>query len=231
MRFFVSCLLAAAVTGLPDRADASWVVTIPTTASGDANYSWNSKYGPYGYGAGGPTLDVGLSMGGQYGNDYTVGIMMFDLSSLAGKVVEQVTLQVNSNGFGTGYYYGSAGIGWLNTGSMVLTGDVVADGLGAPASGRPGGWTIFNTDVPGSEAAGVRTHDFTTEVLADLAAGRPYSVFVLSGSRDTGGGVGTAENGTAPALLVTLPEPGVTALLALGLTTLAARRKRRGTCG
>ena len=120
-----------------------------------------------------------------------------------------------------------AAIGWLNTGSMVLTGDVMSDGLGAPAKARPGGWTIFNTDVPGSEAPGWRVYDFTTQVTSDIAAGRPYSVFVLTGSRDTNGSIQTAESGQAPQLIATVPEPGSLLLLTLAGSVIGLYRKRR----
>lgn len=201
-------------------------VTIPTTPNGDAGFYWNSKYGLDAYTTGQTAMGVGLYMGAPYGNDYTIGIMMFDLSALAGKMIDKVELSVFSNGFGTGYYYGSAAIGWLNTGSMTLTGNVVADGLGAPAKSRPGGWTFFNTDVPGSEAAGWIIHDFTAQIQSDITAGRPYSVFVLTGSRDTSGSLQTAESGQGPLLIATVPEPCTPLLLTLIGGVAGFRRKR-----
>lgn len=187
-----------------------------TQPAGDAMYAWNSKYGSYGYTAGTTTMGVGLSMGGQYGNDYTVSVFEIPLSDLAGQTITSATLEVESLGFGTNYYYGSAHIGWLNTGSQVLTGDVVADNLGPAATGRPNEFTIFNTDVPGSELAGIRSFDVLSCVLADLAAGRTHSTFVMSGSRDTYGSIRTAESGFGfGPRIVAVPEPATFGLLAL----------------
>jgi hypothetical protein len=83
-------------------------ITLYTPEAGDATYGWNSKYGPYGYGTGGKEMGVGLSMGGSYGNDYTVSIFEIPIYTLAGKTLSSATLEIESLGFGTGYYYGSA---------------------------------------------------------------------------------------------------------------------------
>lgn len=208
---------------------AQQTFNLHTTASGDANYSWNSKYGPSGYGAGGNALGVGLQMNAPYGNDYTVGIFMVPISSLTPGTLISATLSVTSNGFGTGYYYGSATLGWLNLGATALTGDVVADGLGPAATSVPGGMPVYDSGGSPSGAAGVMTFDVLTYVNADLNAGRNYSTFVLSGSRDTYGSIMSAETGSGPSILVisSIPEPATMALLAgaLMLGVVAWRRR------
>ncbi len=209
-------MLLAAVS-----ADA---ITLYTQAAGDAQYAWNSKYGPYGYTTGTNTIGVGLSMGGSYGNDYTVSIFMIPLADLKGLSLTNALLEVESTGFGTGYYYGSAAIGWLDTGSMTLTGDVEADGLGPASTGRPGGLVIYNSD--NGDTPGVKSFDVLSYVNQDIAAGHSYSTFVLSGSRDTYGSIYTAESGQGPRLLATpVPEPSSIMLIGMGAFALVYRRK------
>lgn len=198
-------------------------MTLYTPAAGDATYAWNSKYGPYGYGPGNNTMGVGLYMGAPYGNDYTVSIFEIPIAALAGKTFTSATLLVDSLGFSTGYYYGSAAIGWLNTGSAVLTGDVIADALGPASTGRPGGLSIYNSDY--GDTPGTKSFDVLSYVLTDLAAGRTYSTFVMSGSRDTYGSIYTAESGLGPRLVTNaIPEPLTLSLLALGGMSILRRR-------
>ncbi len=207
------------------------------TASGDAEYSWNSKYGPWGYNAGGNAIGTNLAMGGTYGNDYTIGVMEIPIVSLAGATVSSATLWVYSNGFSTGYYYGSASVGWVNTGSMPLTGNVVTDGLGPTAASPSASWTIYNSDYEGSPTdprngqPGWRSFTVTTYLQADIDAGRAWSTFSVSGSRDTWGSLATAESGSGAYLVVSsnaIPEPSTYAacagLLALGLAVWRRRR-------
>lgn len=205
-------------------------VTLSASPGGDAVYSWNSKYGPYGYTAGGEELNVGLNMGGQYGNDYTMGFMELPLTGLNAGLVEKVELRVYALGFDTYYGYGSAGLGWLDTTGRTLTGDVVADNLGSmhPA---PGGWAIWSTDMP-NWLPGWKAVDVTSQVLLDLNQGRGYSSFFLWGSRDTTGSIYAAEkSGLGPYLNATLapvPEADQWALLMAGLSLLALRLRHNG---
>ena len=201
------------------------VSTLYTPPAGDATYSWNTKYGPSGYGVGDQTMDVNLYFGAPYGNDYRVSIFEIPISTLAGLTPTAATLKVNSLGFGTNYYYGSANIGWLDVGSLALTGDVVADDLGPASTSVPGGYTIYDTyTVAGT--AGVVSFDVLSCVQADLAAGRGYCTFVMSGSRDTWGSIYTAESGLGPRIEVVVPEPATLAMLALGGLALMRGRRR-----
>jgi hypothetical protein len=195
-------------------------ITLYTPSDGDAQYGWNSKYGPYGYTTGQTTMGVYLYFGAPYGNDYTVSIFEVPIVALSGMILTTAELQVDSLGFGTNYYYGSAQIGWLDTGSRTLTGDVVADGLGTLGL-TPGGYEIWDTyDIP--EAVGLKSFDFTTQVQADIDAGRTFSTFVLHGSRETWGSIYTAESGRGPRLVAdfegasSLPEPATLIILSLG---------------
>lgn len=226
-------LLSAALL-IQGAALAANTITLHAPTSGDANYAWNSKYGPYGYTVGGTELGVGLYMGAPYGNDYTVGIIEIPIAALHGGDLLSAMLQINTVGnFGTGYWYGSVGISWLDTGSRTLTGDVVADGLGAIVSGGSGGWPVWNSDTP--EGPVLKQFDVRTVVQADLDAGRSFSTFVLNGSRDTSGSIYAAESGLAlgPRLVADttapVPEPNAVLLMLAGLAALGAVAKRRPT--
>jgi hypothetical protein len=224
-------ILLAATAAMGD------VITLYTPPAGDATYAWNSKYGPWGYGAGATNVGVGLYFGPPYGNDHTVAIVEVPIAPLSGKDLLSAVLTVNSTGFSTGYWYGSAYVGWLDVGALPLTGDVVADALGPPSTSLPNHWTIYDSGaVPGSPtdgSAGVRSFDVTSFVQGDLAAGRSFSTFVLSGSRDTYGGILSAENGDpllGPRIVAetqSVPEPAAAAMCALGGMLIAGFRIAR----
>lgn len=157
--------------------------TLYTPTAGDAQYAWNSKYGPYGYTTGGSTMGIYLYMGAPYGNDYTVSIFEVPIAALAGQTITGATLEVDvSSGFDTGYYYGSAYLGWVDVGTTVVTGDVVADGIGP--MGASGSFQIYNTGVI-SCPPGILSLDVLSYVQADIDADRAYSTFRLYGSRET----------------------------------------------
>jgi hypothetical protein len=200
-------------------------ITLYTPAAGDATYSWNSKYGPSGYGTGTNEIGIYLYFGAPYGNDHTISIFEIPISALAGEPVTSATLEVDALGFGTNYYYGSAHIGWLDTGTVTLTGDVVADALGPASTALPNNFTIYDSYVPGSEIAGTRSFDFLSCIQADLAAGRTYSTFVMSGSRETYGSIYTAESGSGPRIVAIVPEPATICLLGFGALSLIRRKK------
>lgn len=207
--------------------------TLSTTSSGDAGYSWNSRYGGAGYTeVGALTVNASTSFYAGVPSDtqYTVGIIMVPIAPLTGGDLFSATLHVTSGGFTNWWDYGTVSLGWLDTGTMTLTGDVVADNLGPAATARPGGLVIYNSDVAASGDAGPRSFDVTSYLQADLVSGRTYSTFVLSGSRDTGGSIASAESGNGAyvtAYSSAVPEPSTYAAVA-GVAALAvAWRYRR----
>lgn len=201
-------------------------LTLAASPSGDAVYSWNSKYGSYGYTTGTNEMGVGLSMGGSYGNDYTISIFEIPITALSGQTVTSAVLEVESLGFDTGYWYGSAGIRWVDTGAMNLTGDVVADNLGPAAAVVSIEYYLFNSGtVEGTP--GIKQFDVLNHLLDDLTAGRAYTTFVLCGSRDTYGAIYTAESGKGPrinAAMVAVPEPASMLLMAFGCVLASKKR-------
>lgn len=206
-------------------------ITLWATASSDAAYSWNSKFGPNGYTQGTNELGVGLQMNGRWGNDYVVGLIEIPIAPLHGGDLLSAQLVVNTTGFSTGYYYGSAGLAWLDVGSRTLSGDVVTDELGSLASPTID-WPLWDSADSGAPAT--KTVDVSAKVLLDVQAGRGYSTFMLSGSRDTSGGIHAAESGQGARLVAMttapVPEPASWLTLSAGLAgigLLVQRRKSR----
>lgn len=201
-------------------------------ASGDAVYHWNTKYpGESYYSTGGSTMGATLQFNSPYGNDFWVAIWEIPIASLASHKLSSATLQVDCLGCGTWYYYGSVRIGWLDTGSMALSGDIVADGMGPVASAVPGHFTIYDTyTVPCTP--GVISLDVLSYIQQDIAAGRSWSSFVMSASRDTSGDLYTAESGRGPVLLasgdsIVVPTPGPASMVLVGLAGVVALCRRR----
>ena len=202
---------------------AQAALTLPALPNGDCQYSWNSKYGPSGYTAGGNSIGVYLYFGAPYGNDYTVGILEIPISSIIPGSLTAASLNVYSNGFGTGYYYGSADIRWIAP-TIPLTGNPVTDDVGSLINSSAGGYELW--DSSRGQGAGWFSFDVTANVQADLDAGRGFSTFVLNGSRETSGSIRTAEyTGFGAYIVATVPEPSSTALLGLGGLALLRRRR------
>lgn len=155
------------------------------------------------------------------------------LAPLAGGDLLAATLKVYSHGFRHWWHYASSTIGWLSTTvglPSTLAGDAVAAGLGPFAKSLPGGFLVYDSYVTGSGAAGWLEFDVTTQLQADLDAGRSYCVFVLSTSRDSSGSLASAETGMGRRVMAfsTIPEPSTTVWL-MGVAALlgAALRRRR----
>ncbi len=190
---------------------AQAALTLTTLPDGDAQYSWNSKYGPSGYTAGGNTIGIYLYPGGTYGNDYTVGILEIPISSIVPGSLITANLNVYSNGFGTGYFYGSADIRWIAP-TMAVTGNPVTDDVGSMLNSSAGEYELW--DSSRGQGAGWFSFDVTAHVQADLDAGRGFSTFVLNGSRETSGSIRTAENtGFGAYISATVSEPSTAVLL------------------
>lgn len=220
---FVSMLFVLLVICVAANAAT---VALTTPINGAAQYAWNTKYGDYGYSAVTDSMGVGLYFGAPYGNDYTVSIFEIPIYQLAGQTLTSASLVVNSLGFDTGYYYGSAQIGWLNTGTASLTGNVAADGLGPAAKGLPGGFEVFGNSASG--APGIFTFNVLSHIQNDLAAGRAYSTYVLSGSRDTYGSISGPTSQNAPKIIATtVPEPASMSVIAAGFIPVIFRLRRR----
>jgi hypothetical protein len=222
MRFVSIMFMLLAICVAANAAE----VVLQTPTNGGAHYGWNTKYGDTGYSPATDALGCGLYFGAPYGNDYTIAIFEIPIYQLAGATLTSANLVVNSLGFDTGYYYGSAKIGWLNTGTATLTGEVIADGLGPAAKSMPGQFEIYNSDNGG--APGVHTFDVLSCIQDDLANGRAYSTYVLSGSRDTYGGISGPTTVNAPIIVAnTVPEPASLPAIAAGLIPVLFRLRRR----
>lgn len=177
-------LLLTACLALATQAQAD-SLTLWASSAGDGTYSWNTKYGPYGWNTTSQTMSTKFQMGGTYGNDITNIYIEIPISPLQGQTVTSATLVLDSAGAGTGYYYGSASIKYLNPGSNTPTGNVSADSPNAWTAGT--GWTIYNSysGPPWDGSPGLKSFDVLSLVQADLTAGLNFITFALSSSRDT----------------------------------------------
>ncbi len=230
-------LILMASVSLCSALSAQSVMTLYTPASGDAGYTWNSRYAGEDYtDVGSNSISISRSFYSGFPSDtqHTVGIFMIPISPLAGGTLFDATLHLSSLGFSTWYHYGSANLGWLNTSVALpenLSGNVVTDGIGPLAKSLPNDWTIYNSGTAGSGDAQNLSFNVTTQIQDDLDAGRAFSTFVVSASRDTGGSISAAESGSGPYLvaLTSIPEPRTYALLlgmmALGFVWLHRRRQ------
>jgi len=80
-----------------------------------------------------------------------VGLIENPIAPLQGGDLLAARMAVNTRGFSTGYYYGSAGLAWLDVGTRTLTGDVAADELGSLASPTID-WPLWDSADSGAPA-------------------------------------------------------------------------------
>ncbi len=222
----LTVMAALAVAVLASNVFAGSLTT-STSAAGDGQFYWNSRYGDETY-YGGTTMGIdSYFWGGRDGNDYDVAVFEVPIAAFAGHVLDSATLLVHSNGFDTYYYYGDAKMGWLDVDGA--TGDIVADDMGMSAKSRPGNLGyIWDSDWGTGSHAGPKVFDVLTCMQTDLAAGRSFSTFVLHGSRETIGSLQTAESGFGPSITATsktfIPEPASMTLLTIGGIALLRRK-------
>jgi hypothetical protein len=226
----LSLVVAVAVLGLAVQAQAG---SVYLWASGAADgIRWDDSYNwlDHSYVSGNAQLETQRqywSPGWGAENIY----IEIPIALLAGQTVTIATLQLESLGFGTGYYYGSAAVSHLNSGGNLPTGNIANDN--PHTWGGDGSWIIFDSYAdPPNGGAGIKSFDVTAEVLADLTAGRAYSTFMLDASRDTVGTLYASETtGQGPRIYATgdfaVPIPGAVWLLGSGLLGLAGVRKWR----
>ena len=212
-------------------------VTLTTLPAGDATYQNNSTLGTSHYDVGSLTMDTQSPWPYGYdpnGVEYRRSYFEVPISALAGQTVTSATLEVDSLGFGCSWQDGSASIYWLDLGAAPVTGNVVTDGLATTTVVTSESFRFFLSylfhpdDMGSSIPARMESFDVLTQVQADLAAGRAYSTFRMSGSRETVGSFYTAENGNGPRIIATAtPEPAtMMSLLALGGIAMLRRRRK-----
>lgn len=179
----VLCLvLSVAIlgSGVPARAAGGYLWA---SGAGDGMQHYNSKYGPDPYVTGEATMWASLQFNSPYGNDYWNIFIEIPIAPLLGQTLTSATLQVDSLGAGTSYYYGSAYVRHLNPCPFLPTGNIAVDN---PFPwGFDNSWTFFNTDGGPDGSPGIKSFDVTAAIQADLTAGRSYSTFRLDASRDT----------------------------------------------
>lgn len=185
MKFFAALALVCSVLisgiSVPAQAGSYYLWA---SGAGDGTQHYNSKYGPDPYVTGDPTMWASLQMNAPYGNDYWYIFIEIPIALLKGQKLTNATLQLDSLGAGTGYYYGSAYVRHLDPGASLPTGDIAVDN--PRIWGYDNSWTFFNTDGGPDGSPGIKSFDVTAAVQADLTAGRNYSTFKLEASRDTG---------------------------------------------
>jgi hypothetical protein len=211
----IGLVLSLAILGssVPVQAGSSYLWA---SGPGDGTVHYNTKYGVDPYVTDGLTLWANLQMNSPYGNDHWNIYLEIPIASLRGhgQILTRATLQLDSLGAGTGYWYGSAYVRHMDPGTSLPTGNIVDDN--PLAWGYDTSWTFYNSDGGPDGSVGIKSFDVTAAAQADLTAGRNYSVFLLEASRDTGVTIyasETAEQGPRIYANTMVPIPGSMFLL------------------
>lgn len=223
-------VLSVAILGFSVPAQAGSVY-LWASGAGDGTLYYNTKYGGNTYYTDNPTMTASLYFGAPYGNDYNNIYIEIPIAALLGATLTGATLQLDSLGAWTDYYYGSAYVRHLNPGSLP-TGNIAVDN--PLAWGSDTSWLFYDSSAapPWDGSAGIKSFDVSAEVQADLTAGRSYSSFSLEASRDTYATIYASEtSGQGPRIYAqgdfVVPIPGAVWLLGSGLIGLAGLRKWR----
>lgn len=180
----IGLVLSVLILGFsaPAQAESGYLWA---SGAGDGMQHYNSKYGADPYVTDGLTMWASLQLNGLYGNDYWNIFIEIPIASLRGRgqILTRATLQLDSLGAGTGYYYGSAYVRHLDPGTSLPTGNIAVDN--PLAWGGDTSWMFYNSDGGPDGSPGIKSFDVTAVVQADLKAGRSYSSFKLEASRDT----------------------------------------------
>jgi hypothetical protein len=184
-------------------ANVASALIIPTSGSADGmiGRDWWSNPNYYWVAGDAATIDAYHDGGSRW---WYRGLVIIDISSLAGKTIESATFNFLSYGFSGVQLQYNDGVGpALNTGY-----------------GQIGGSYISTLDG----TTGWRSYDVASLIQSSVNNGKHYAGFVFYANVNYGGGqLASSESGNA-AFLNVIPEPATIAILGIG--GLLLRRKK-----